>query len=143
MTFFYKFVFTAVFVGGFGLGTVGMFLSSDPEAEQARWWFPLVWLASTGFLWWTCARLKRVRIGVQGLKISNYGRTVTVPFQDVVSVTQHVWVSTKPITLGFARDTPFGRSVLFMPPLSYRLLIDDPIVGQLRDLAGIREGRPV
>jgi len=141
MTFFYKFVFTTVWSGGFGLGTIGLFLANDFEAEQARWWFLLAWLVGTAGLWWGCARLKKVRIGVQGLEISNYVRTVTVPFRDVVGVTQHVWVNTRPITLKFAQDSAFGRSILFMPPLSYRMFIDDPIVEQLRSLAGITEGR--
>ena len=44
LTFLYKFVFTTVWSGGFGLGTVAMFLSDKPEVREMRWQFAAIWL---------------------------------------------------------------------------------------------------
>jgi len=60
LTFLYKFIFTSVWSGGFGLGTVVIFLSRKLEAM--RWQFAAAWAIGTAFLLLTCARLKRVKL---------------------------------------------------------------------------------
>lgn len=86
LTFFYKFIVTSVWFGGFGFGTVCMFLSRKPEAM--RWQFAAAWAIGTTFLLLTCARLKRVKLDGATLVISNYRREITVPVSDIADVSK-------------------------------------------------------
>jgi hypothetical protein len=135
LTFFYKFVFTTLWSGGFALGTLVMFLSSKPEVREMRWQFGAVWIVGTALIWWTCARLKRVELNGTTLIISNYRDDIRVQAHDLAEVRQNRLINLRPITLTFKRETPFGKTVTFMPQVSRRLFSEDDIVGKLRSLA--------
>jgi len=135
LTFLYKFVFTTLWSGGFGLGTAFMFLSSKAEVREMRWQFAAAWIVGTAFIWWTCARLKRVELNGTSLVISNYRDDVSVPADQIIEVRQNRLLNLRPVTLTFKRETPFGRSVTFMPTVSFRLFSEDEIVTRLRHLA--------
>lgn len=138
LTFFFKFVFTALWSGGFGLGTVTMFFSGQPEVRTMRWLFAAVWILGTTLIWWTCARFKRVKLNGTALLISNYRDEIAVQAADIADVRQNRWINLRPITLTLRRETPFGRMVTFMPRRSFRLFSEDEIVMRLRGLAGAR-----
>lgn len=137
LTFFYKYVFTTLWSAGFGLGTVGMMFSDSPEARSARPIFALCWVVGSAFLWWGCGRLKRVQLAGTTLHISNYRDEIAVPAADIAEVKQNRWINIRPITIVFRKETPFGRSIMFMPPLAlFRLLVwrEDQVVERLRRL---------
>jgi hypothetical protein len=135
LTFFYKFVFVSVWSGGFGLGTLAMFFSGKPEVGAMRWPFAAVWIAGTAFLWWTCARLKRVAFDGAALVISNYRDDITVPVSEIAEVRQNRLINTRPVTVTFRKETPFGRAITFIPRYSFRIFSEDEIVTRLRSLA--------
>ena len=134
LTFFYKFIFTSVWSGGFGLGTVVMFLIRKPEAM--RWQFAAIWAIVTAFLLLTCGRLKRVKLDGASLVISNYRRDITVPVSEIADVRQNRFINLRPVTITFRKKTPFGRVVTFMPRVSHKLFSEDDIVMRLRSLSG-------
>jgi hypothetical protein len=133
LTFFYKFIFTSVWSGGFGLGTLATFLSPKPDAT--RWQFAAAWAIGTAFLLLTCARLKRVKLDGANLVISNYRRDVTVPVSEIADVRQNRLLNLRPVTITFKRQTSFGSAIIFMPCASSRLFSEDDIVTRLRSLA--------
>jgi hypothetical protein len=135
LTFIYKFGLTVLWSGGFGLGTLAMFFSDKPEAHDMRWQFACAWMLGTAFLWWICARLKRVELDGSTLVISNYRDDIRVEARDIADVRQNRLINLRPITLTFKRETPFGRAVTFMPHVSFRFFSEDDIVARLRSLA--------
>ena len=135
MTFFYKFVFTTVWSGGFGLGTAFMFLSRSNDAQLMRWLFAAIWLVGSLVIWGACGRLKRVRLNGTNLVISNYRCEITVPASDIMHVKQNRVVNLRTVFLTFKRKTPFGHTVTFMPRVSFRMFSEDEIVVRLRRLA--------
>ena len=132
LTFFYKFIFTSVWSGGFGLGTVVMFLKHKPQAMQ----FAVAWAIGTAFLLLTCARLKRVKFDGASLVISNYRHDITVPVSEIADVRQNRFINLRPVTITFRKKTPFGRVVTFMPRVSHKLFSEDDIVTRQRSLVG-------
>jgi hypothetical protein len=135
LTFFYKFVFTTVWSGGFGFGTALMFLSRNNEAQVMRWLFATIWLVGSLAIWGMYGRLRRVRLNGTSLMISNYRYEITVPISDIVHVKQNRLVNLRPVILTFKRETPFGHTVTFMPRVSFRMFSEDEIVVRLRRLA--------
>src|SRR5882672_3550562 len=78
LTFLMKFVFPAVWIGGFAIGTLVLFFSSalqgrdgEPPDPGLKWIFLGITCAGTVFLWWICMRLKCVRMDDKALYISN------------------------------------------------------------------------
>jgi hypothetical protein len=137
LTFFYKFVFTTVWSGGFCLGTALMFLSRNNDAQVMRWLFAAIWLLGSVVIWGMCGRLKRVRLNGTNLMISNYRYEITVPISDIAHVKQNRLVNLRPIFLTFKRETPFGHTVTFMPRRSFRMFSEDEIVVRLRRMANL------
>src|SRR5438105_1839474 len=104
LTFLYKFVFTTLWSGGFGLGTAFMFLSSKAEAHEMRSQFAAAWIIGTAFIWWSCARLKRVELNGTSLIISNYRDDITVPVDQIIAVRQNRLMNLRPVTLTFKTE---------------------------------------
>jgi hypothetical protein len=137
LTFFYKFIFTTVWSTGFGLGTVALFFSDKPEAQHMRGPFALAWFLGSAFLWWGCVRLKRVQLDRATLIISNYRDEIVVPVSDIAEVKQNRLINTRPITITFAKENRFGRSITFIPTWSFRGLTfrEDEVVERLRRMS--------
>lgn len=116
-TFLMKIVFPTVWISGFAIGTLSLFLSSDPDPSTAflKWQFLFFTVAGTCFIWWSCMRLKRVRMDDTALYVSNYRTEITVPFSNVAKVTENRWMNIHPVTIKLYSDTEFGRQFVFMP----------------------------
>ena len=145
-TFWMKFVFPVLWIGGFAVGTTAMFLAGEglhdrggqsPPSEM-KWIFLLVTLAGSAFIYWACVRLKRVSIDGSSLVISNYLKEIVVPLQELESVSENRWINIHPVTLAFRRETDFGRSVVFMPRMRwFSFLSSHPVVDELCTAAGL------
>ncbi len=91
---------------------------------------------------WLCVPLKRVQIDDETLYISNYIRTIAVPFSEIESIKENKLFSTHPIWITLRNPTAFGKTIMFSPswcpPFS-----SHPIVDELRRLADAAEnGEP-
>ena len=86
-TFWMKVVFPVLWIGGFAVGTIAMFLAGDGLHDNAghlppswvKWIFLLVTLAGSPFIYWCCGRLKRISIDGSSLVISNYLKEIVAP----------------------------------------------------------------
>jgi hypothetical protein len=131
----YKIGFPIVFGGGFGLATMAMFASDRPDLQAIRWKFGGAWVFAIGVVLWTCVPLKRVLLDGATLVISNFRKEIRVPATEIEDVRQTLLLSSKPITVTFKRDTDFGRSITFIPPVSFRPFAEHRVVEDLRKLS--------
>jgi hypothetical protein len=138
-----KFLFPIIWISGFGMGTLGLFLGifhgRDDSAppEWMKWQFLAFWIAGSAFILWGCARLKRVRLDESGLLVSNYLKEVRIPFDDIRDVTENRWINIHPVTIYFRHSTPFGDRIVFMPRVRLFSWTSHPVVSEIRSLAHI------
>ena len=68
-TWFYKFIFPTVWIGGFGFGTLMMFLAPDSfsgdDVRGIRDEFLTILVLGSALIYWSCIRVKRVSIDLQ------------------------------------------------------------------------------
>jgi hypothetical protein len=142
-TIFMKFVFPTIWISMFGLGTFGLFLGAfHGQGDTApptwmKWQFLAVWIAGSAFIWWGCARLKKVRTDETAIYVSNYLKEVRIPLDAIRDVTENRWINIHPVTIHFRYSTPFGDSIVFMPTVRLFSWTSHPVVSELRDLAHV------
>ena len=134
-TFGCKFIFPPLWIGGFGLVAMKSMHAADPKA-----WSPVfvMWIVSSGFIYWNCVRLKKVGIDDQFLYVSNYLKEIAIPFSLIGDVTENRWLNTHPVTIHSKLPTEFGDEIVFMPKVSWApSLSPHPVVAKLKQLATI------
>jgi hypothetical protein len=105
-TWFNKFVFPPIWIGIFGSGVVGLFLSpGDGRSGDLRWPVTAVLIAGVSFLYWAVMRLKRVTLEGGTLSVSNYLREIHVPLCDVERVSASIMMNPELIWLHFRGNT--------------------------------------
>jgi hypothetical protein len=144
LTFLTKFVFPALWIGLFGLGTLelwaGKMTGKDgtPPPVEIKFLFLTMWSVGSVFIWWTCMRLKQVRVGDQSIYISNYLKEISIPIGMITDVRENRWINIHPVTIHFRGDTEFGQKITFMPERRFIAPWKrHPVVDELRLLAGI------
>jgi len=70
-TFFFKFIFTGVWVGMVGLMTLGNFVGV-PASEKIDELFLITFWIAAAVVWWMFGRLKKIERQGDTLRISNY-----------------------------------------------------------------------
>jgi hypothetical protein len=144
-TFSAKFIFPAVWISGFGLVTIFLWLGGLHDRNNAlpppqlKFVFLVVWVLGSTFIFWASAGLKRVRIDERHLYVSNYVREICIPFTAIIDVKQNRWINSRPITIYFSANTEFGDRATFMPKQRLRINFwrTDPVVNELKQLAGL------
>lgn len=138
-TFLVKFGLTATWIGGYGVVTAVIVMSSDPFDRALRPQLFLMWLLTSFVFWYAVGRVKRVRLDGDHLLISNYLKEVRLPASMLKDVCDYRG-RMRTIVLTFGEDTPFGRRVAFIP-VTTRGVGVHPVVERLRTIAGLG-GRP-
>jgi hypothetical protein len=113
-----------------------------------QWFFLALLAGSLLILFAFVVPLKRVRLGADGLHVSNYLRDITIPFGDIARIRQN-WLPTfRLVTLDLRTPSPFGRHLVFMPDVPRRMAFwradyrsEDAVVRELRSLAGLPDPR--
>jgi hypothetical protein len=136
LTFFYKWVFTPVWIGGFIIGTGAATLSPAPGAKQVAIGFLIATILGGFVIWLICGRLKRVELDGDELVVSNYLQTVRVPLRHIESVGGSILISPQLVSVRLRVVSDLGDRIIFMPPI--RLtggFSRHPMVEELRALA--------
>ena len=136
VTFVFKFVFSTVWIGGFGLGTIMLFLSGQDQ----KWPFLIAWIIGSFFIYNFCIKLKFVEIDDDYLYISNYVKKIKVPLLEVVEIRENLFINLHPIFIRFKNDTIFGGQIMFAPKGLY-VFRRHPIVQELRNM--VQKGRNI
>ena len=134
LTFFNKYIFSILWIGGFGFGTLAMFI--DPhirtQALLVKILFLVGWLVGSVFIYWICGRIKRVERLGDKLLISNYFQEIEVPLTEVESVSEPTFWKPELICIKFRRPTIFGSKIVFMPKIRLWMGVTrHPLVSQL------------
>jgi len=136
LTILYKFFFAPVWIGGFGLATLGLLRGESPQ----KWTFLTLWMVGAFFLTWFCVPLKCVKIDGSDLVVSNFLWSMRVPFDRVRDVTENVLINIHPVWIHFREPTRFGRKIVFMPTVRmFALFGSHPVLNELRTL--VRQAR--
>jgi hypothetical protein len=136
-TWFYKFAFPTLWIGGFGLGTVAMFVAPDSwsaDPREVRWLFLALLLAGTSIIYWSAIRVKKVALDVDSLLISNFRRELRVPLHNVKRVSGSIFWHPELIWLHFRYPTDFGPKVLFIAPMRFFGFGEHPLARELQAL---------
>jgi hypothetical protein len=143
-TFSAKFLFPAILISAFGFGTILFWSgglvdrnSATPPPPQLKFVFLGAWILGTTVMLWANAGLKRVRMDERQLYVSNYLEELSIPFSLIEDVRQNRWINPRPVTIFFADTTAFGSKVKFMPKQRLQFWSVDPVVNELKQLAGL------
>ena len=92
-----------------------------------------------GFLifYWFGFPLKFVEIDEHYLYVSNYRKTIRVPFSEIEEVSESPFINIHPVWVKFKTPTEFGSKIMFMPYFDFGSLfmMPHPVVVQLKKLA--------
>lgn len=143
-TFFFKFIFSLIWIGGIASATSSMWIAyifghkSDGGPPEMKFVLLAMTIAGSAYIYWSCIRLKKVRMDQQFLYISNYIHEIQVPLSMVERVTEFRWDNTHPVTIHFVRATEFGQSITFMPKIRvFGFLSSHPVVDKIRTAANL------
>jgi hypothetical protein len=149
-TFITKVLFPIIWIGGFAVATLSLFLFPDSwhsgeggaADAETKWTFLAITVVGALFLWWACVRLKRVRMDDRALYISNYVREIVVPLANVAEVSENRWINIHPVTLAFYTDTELGSRIVFMPKVRwFAFWSSHPVVEDIRRAVARATGR--
>ena len=133
LTIIYKVIFPTVWLGGFGIGTIAMTLF-EPRPD---WGFAIALLIGFLMFYFLCFPLKSVEVDQDYLYVSNYIKTVRVPFSQIEEVTESRLINIHPVWVKFKTPTEFGTTIVFMPYFDFGsiFMMSHPVVAKLRELA--------
>ena len=78
-----------------------------------------------------------MRIDGTQLYVSNYLEEISIPFSNVIDVTENRWTNFHPVTIHLRNATEFGDRITFMPKSRFFGWTTHPVVHELKMLAGI------
>jgi hypothetical protein len=138
-TFFYKVVFPIIWISGFGIGTLvlwlGKFDQPQPPPAEMKWTFLIAWLVGSGIILWIALRLKTVTLNGDRLIIENYSQEDKVPLSSINSISETRFINPKMIKLNLYPPCVFGEKIVFIPKFKfYNPFGQHPIVKQLKEL---------
>ncbi len=138
MTWFYKFMFPTIWIGGFSAGTIASFLvpaSANMEKGNPALSFLFLLILGSLFIYAMLIRLKSVSLDGADLVVSNYKRTIRVSLRNVENVSGSLFMSPEMVWVSFKVPTDFGLRIHFMAPLRFFMgLTRPPIAGELMKL---------
>jgi hypothetical protein len=140
LTAWWKFIFPAVWISGFGAAALGLWLGvfrgrgHKPPPDWMRWQFLAMWLIGSAFLVWFSRRLHRVSIHDGVLTASNYFRTISVPLAAISRVRQSYLSNPQMISIYLDRQTGLGRKIVFVPRGRAHFLSEHPVTKALNEM---------
>ena len=129
-TFFWKFIFPALWIPGLGAYTLLAFVERQWFTPREKWFCLVSWLLGCFFVFFfPIRRLKQVRMDGEFLYISNYLKKAKVPLRDVWEVRvlsvqdlvdrKREEAPVKPFAIvDFRGQTPFGDRIVFFAKAS-------------------------
>lgn len=140
MTFYYKFVFPTLWIGGFAFVTILMFTAPDSfkgntDIRGVRTIFFIVTISGAVLFYWCCMRLKRVGFKDNVLIVSNFRKEIIIQLGDVDRVSGSFMIHPELIWLHLRRPTDFGDKIVFTPKWRFFSgFTRHPMVGELQKL---------
>jgi len=136
----YKYLFPAIWISGFGLGTLAIWLHgfrgtyNEAPLSDMRWAFLMVWIAGSTLALWFARRISFVHADEKNLHISNYSKEQSAPLDEVSDVTENRVFRPPTVTIHFRDSTKAGKKVVFIPPFRLYSPNSHPVIGELTEL---------
>lgn len=141
-TMFYKIVFPAIWIGGFGAGTIALCVinvqthAAGTPLATMRLMFILSWILGSSFILWFALRLRTVWRDGDCLVVRNYRTEVRIPMSAVRRVKETRMWNPKMIVLDIDPTGNLPEKVVFVAQFAFQLPFSShPTVKQLLDLA--------
>ena len=129
MTLFWKIIFPAFWLGGFGLGTVVLFFADFWMGPPMLFGF----LIGLALFYFGTMKAKKVHIDDNYLYVSNFRKHDRIPLRHVKSVSDFVLLSPRPIFVEFKVETNFGKEIMFLGYFEFFLFFSThPAVKEIR-----------
>lgn len=133
-TFIFKIVLPALWITGFGAGTLTMWIVPSAQTDDVPVLeFTVAWVVGTLLL--LARGLKVVYLDGEWLWVSNFRRQIPIPLREIESVEEIRWLDIHPIILNLNRNTEFGDRIVFMPKGADIPFASHPLVRELEYLA--------
>ncbi len=105
-------------------------VAASPGGTSDNWWSTALLAVGIATMYWSCLSLKRVVLTDDGLEVSNYHRTVLIPFRDIFGVSQITYLHPRIVTVEFKGRTRFGRRIRYLPSARWTFL---PVTAGVED----------
>lgn len=136
LTFIFKIVFPALWISGFGAGTLTMWIVASAQPDDLPVLeFTVAWVVGTVLFLSLARGLKVVYLDGERLWVSNFRRRIPIPLSEIESVEEIRWLNIHPIILNLNRSTEFGDRIVFMPQGTGTPFASHPLVRELEYLA--------
>ncbi|WP_422362113.1 hypothetical protein [Reichenbachiella sp.] len=110
MTFFWKYIFSSIWLGGFGIGTIAAIFTLGAEGLL----FLIGLIFGYAMIYYGCLRAKNVHIDDNYLYVSNYRKNIQIPLDNIKNVSDNIMFSPRPIFIEFNNQTEFGKKIMFI-----------------------------
>jgi hypothetical protein len=110
-TFFHKYLLTPIWSGVFGLRTIMLFIDNRPK----KIYFLIAWTIGTLLIYLSAYALKKVSIAGNSLIISNYMKTISIPFSEISRISENRLINYRPISIYLKTPGEFGSRIIFRP----------------------------
>jgi hypothetical protein len=139
LTYFYKRIFPALWIMGFGALTVliwlGNFKGRALQPAVLRWFALFIWCVGSGFLIRYSRMLKEVWLYNDQLIVSDFDTEEMVPLSQVKEVKETRFWNPKLIKLRLRNPGRWGDLITFIAPLRFQFVfMNHPLAAELRGL---------
>ncbi|MBK8391993.1 MAG: hypothetical protein IPL23_23145 [Saprospiraceae bacterium] len=110
MTFFWKYIFSSIWLGGFGMGTIAAIYTLGTEGLP----YLIGLIFGFALIYYGCLRAKIVYIDDHYLYVSNFRTNIQIPLENIKNVSDNVMFSPRPIFIEFKNETEFGKKIMFI-----------------------------
>lgn len=109
-TFLYKYVLSTFIGLGILLVTIVAFY------DFGLLGFPIliVTIPLLSIIFFTQIKAKKVYMDGKNLIVSNFRKTINIPFSEIKEVTEITFLSPRPIFVKFKKETEFGKKIMFL-----------------------------
>ncbi len=110
MTFFWKFIFSIIWLIGMGAGSIVAIMKVGIQALPSL----IVYVVGITILYYGCIRAKNVYLDDNYLYVGNFLKKIKIPLHQVKKVEENVFIVPRPIFIEFKVETEFGKKIMFL-----------------------------
>jgi hypothetical protein len=137
-TFFYRVIFPAVWIAGFGIGTLALWFAErvpPSKTNEMRLPFLAMWVIGSCFVLWFAPRLRTVWLEGDHLVVADFSKEEHVPLNSIQGVDETRFRSPKTIKVRLLPRPHLPEQLVFIAPLVFPFPFSvHPVVKRLRSL---------
>jgi len=132
-TFLWKFIFSGLWIAGFGYGTIASLFSDMGNEIHIQ--MLLAWIIGTAMIYISVGRSKKVILDDDFIYISNFFKSVKIPISNIYKTTDIIFFSPRIIIIHFKEPTEFGKRIHFIASLQFMgVFSQHPVIKEIQDI---------